>query len=171
MQRTALIGFFSCFLYACAADDATCPELKELIGLDGGQEMLRAVDRAVITRCPEIVPDIQCWTKPDDTYCRFGLHYGPDIGGVNDGICTAMGATDIPLPCVTGTNKPTPLPAEEAKEMRRAKAVEIDALRADDEAKKAAIEDYKARVAAEVVLPIRKPTAEDDYHIGVVSRP
>lgn len=57
----------------------------------------------VLKVCPTCAVTPQCWRLPNGDLCRFGLRYGPGVGGVNaDGspaTCTPAPATDEPWPC------------------------------------------------------------------------
>lgn len=72
--------------------------------------------------CPTCAVTPQCWRLPNGDLCRFGLRYGPGVGGVNpDGTpatCTPAPATDEPWPC-TGDSAEWP---QRVKDLRDAGA-------------------------------------------------
>lgn len=153
MRTLYLIGFVGCFLCGCAADDATCSELEEMLGLEDGKELPAAIDRATITACPQIVDDLNCWEKPDKTYCRYGLHYGPNMGGDRDAACASMAPADLPIPCISnGINGR--LPQEHAKEFRLNKAKKIEEMRAEQASINASIAEIKAARDAAMASPL-----------------
>jgi hypothetical protein len=168
---------FALVLCACAdaKTDATCAELAQLIATDDGKELPAYLDKAALTACPELIPEAsKCWVNGDGTTCRHGLHYGPNMGGASDGQCVVFDIDiDRAAPCETngGGMEDNIVDGEAARAERKRLADNIDAILAEDAAKKAALEEHKQRVAAENALPLRKLTAEDDYHIGVVTKP
>jgi hypothetical protein len=82
----------------------TCDEFKlAAVEIKDEPELAYLLQNQILERCPETATLVECWGKPNGDLCRYGLHYGPGLGGARDGVCdTFTPGVDKAYPCVTG---------------------------------------------------------------------
>lgn len=133
--------------------NVSCDEFAEYSKeLGKEQELAYLLQNVVLDKCPETVSMVECWGKADGDLCRYGLHYGKNLGGEHDGVCDKFTpGEDKALPCQTNGGgaeaavDPTFHPIEEViasldekmakvaekKEADIAEAVALEAARAE----------------------------------------